>query len=153
MPAIDVVDDIVINAPPSVPFKLVFDYLDWNTWNPIYRCELVEGQAVGEGAVLSHRYGYPPLILSSFLRRIDRVVENERLEESYIDGDLVGTGVWMFEDLGNGSTRVAYDCKVRSNRFLSHIALALGGTKGHSDVYQKLLAKMKELCEDPQGSA
>ncbi len=148
MPAIDCLDEIEISATPARIYALVSDYPGWQDWNPLYRCELIDAVELEEGVQVQHTYGYPMLVLSSFVRRIDRVVPGECLEESYIDGDLIGTGVWRFEATGD-KTRLSYHCKVRSNTFRAHVSLALAGGRGHSNVYQSMFKKVKALCEAP----
>ena len=146
MPAIDCIDAMDIRAPAEELYDRIVDYPAWREWNPIYRCEWIDGDGPAEGVKVKHSYGYPPFIMSSFIRRIDRIVPGERLEESYIEGDLIGTGVWTFEE-DDGVTTVSYLCKVRSNSLMSHLSLALAGEKGHSSVYQTLLGKLKDLHE------
>ena len=73
----------------------------------------------------------------------------KRIEESYDDGDLVGTGRWEFEALGPDSTRVSFHCRVRSNSLLMHIGFLFGGEKGHNQVYQEILAALAERAGAP----
>ncbi len=146
MPAIDCLDSIEIHASADETYARIADYPGWRDWNPVYRCEWLDGDGLAEGVKVRHRYGYPPFIMSSFVRSIDHLVPGQRLEESYVEGDLIGTGVWTFDE-EQGITTVAYHCQVRSNTMLAHLSLALAGERGHSAVYQKLLGKLKVLCE------
>jgi hypothetical protein len=146
MPAIDCTDAVDIRAGAAEVYARIVDYPGWQDWNPVYRCEWIDGDGPAEGVKVRHRYGYPPFIMSRFVRSIDRLEPGKRLEESYIEGDLIGTGVWTFDE-HEGVTTVAYHCRVRSNSLLAHLSLAVAGEGGHSGVYQKLLGKLKVLCE------
>jgi uncharacterized protein YndB with AHSA1/START domain len=145
MPAIDVIDSIDIDVPPTVVFDVVSNYPGITRWFPVYRCELLGADVIREGARVRHRYGRP-FVLSSFVRRIDRIVPGSRLEEAYVEGDLRGTGVWTFTPNGTGTT-AAYDCKVDANTWFTRLSFRLMGARAHSDVYDKLLRALKKHCE------
>ncbi|MEM1113062.1 MAG: SRPBCC family protein [Pseudomonadota bacterium] len=146
MPTIDCVDDIEIAAPASLVYQVIADYPNWTRWFPAYHCEILEGDGVEVGARIHHQYGRKPMVLSDFVRVIDKMVPGERLEESYVEGDLIGTGIWEFTEEGS-MTRAAYHCAVRSNRFMTHLAFLIAGQRGHSGVYQNLLQSLKAHCE------
>lgn len=145
MTAIDVKDSIEINAPPDAVFEVISNYGSKQKWFPNYRCVIQNADKIAEGVTVEHIYG-KPFVLSRFTRRIDKIVPGHRLEESYIDGDLRGTGVWTFEKKGNG-TLASFHCKVDGNTWFTRVSFRLIGNKAHSDTYQKLLKALKYYCE------
>lgn len=146
MPYIDCIDEIEISAPVSTVFETVLNYPNWKKWIPIYKCSLIEGTNIEVGAKVHHQYGYKPIILSDFIRSIDSINPNVKLEESYIDGDLLGKGVWRFQEK-NGNTIVSYHCMVNSNKLFAHISFLIMGKMAHRNVYKPLLKKLKVYCE------
>ena len=146
MTAIDVTDSIEINAAPETVFNVISDYGNQHVWLPIYKCIVQSGGKIAEGTTVEHIYGKPPFILSHFVRRIDKIIPGSRLEESYIDGDLRGSGVWTFEKTANG-TRAAYHCMVDGNTWFTRLSFKFMGNKAHSNTYQQLLAALKQYCE------
>lgn len=146
MTAIDVIDSIEINTSPETVFNVIADYGNMHKWFPVYNCKVLNANKIAEGVTVEHIYGKPPFVLSHFIRRIDRIVPGSRLEESYIDGDLRGTGVWTFEKKGN-ATIVAYDCKVDGSTWFTRLSFKLIGNSAHSNTYQKLLKALKQHCE------
>ena len=146
MPHISAIDEIEINAEPSVVFDVVSNYEKIHLWAPDYQCSIADGGSIREGAKVYHRLGKSPRARTKFTRSIDRIVTNQRLEESYIEGDLKGTGVWTFDKTQNG-TRVSYGCEVRSQTLIMHVGFILLGAKAHSNIYQKMLKKLKSHCE------
>lgn len=146
MPYIDCTDEVEINTPVSTVFNVVSNYPEWHTWIPIYRCFLIEGDAVKAGSKVNHQYGYKPLILSNFTRSIDKIIPNERLEESYIEGALSGKGIWEFSE-AEGKTKASYRCMVHSKTLFTHLSFLLMGEKAHSNTYKPLLEKLKSHCE------
>ena len=148
MPSIDTVDSLEIGAPAKALFDIVLDYPRMHEWYPRYRVEVIGGGDVGEGTRLRHELSPPGFpIKSRFTRTIQRVEPPKRIEESYDDGDLVGTGQWVFDALSESSTRVSFHCQVRSNRLLMHVGFLLAGERGHNMVYQELLAALKVRTE------
>jgi len=146
MASIDVVDSITINAPSETVYSVIADYENITKWLPIYRCTLRDAKRIAEGVEVEHRYGYPPLILSSFTRRIDRMVEGQRLEESYIEGAMLGTGTWTFE-AQDGQTVASYHCKVEANSLMTRLMFTINGAKAHSNTYETFLKALKTHCE------
>lgn len=146
MPSISCVDKVEIKAPVSLVFDVVSDYENWHSWIPIYKCEVMGGQKIQEGSHVIHRHGYRPLILSKFTRSINNIKPNNRIEESYISGDLKGSGIWHFEAQGS-HTIAAYECNVNSNSWLSHISFFLLGENAHKNIYKPLLQLLKQHCE------
>ena len=146
MASIDVVDSIKINAKPEDVYEVIADYANITDWLPIYRCTLRDADRIAEGVEVEHRYGYPPLILSSFTRRIDRMVVGKRIQESYIDGAMLGTGIWNFEAEGD-QTIASYHCKVEANSLITKVMFTLNGAKAHSNSYETFLKALKARCE------
>ena len=148
MPSFDTVDSMEISAPAQRLFEIVLDYPRMHEWYPRYRVELIGDGEVGEGARLRHELSPPGSpVKSRFTRTIHRIEVPTRIDETYDEGDLVGTGRWEFETLAGGATRVSFYCQVRSNRWLMHVGFLLGGEKGHHMVYQQLLAALKVRAE------
>jgi hypothetical protein len=149
VPSIDCKDEIEIDAPIEKVFDVVFDYQNWNQWIPIYSCYHLGQGEIGVGSKVHHQYGYKPLILGDFVRSIDAVSQYEWLEESYIDGGLIGKGVWHFKESDN-RTIASFHCIVRSNKLLTHLSFILMGKMAHRSVYGPLLKKLKAHCESFQ---
>lgn len=148
MPSIDTIDSIEIDAPAQQLFETLLDYPKLHEWYPRYRVEVIGGGAVVEGARLNHELSPPRSpVKSRFTRTIRRIEPARIIEETYDDGDLVGTGRWELEALGDRTTQVSFHCQVRSNRWLMHIGFALGGEMGHHMVYEELLAALKAHSE------
>lgn len=146
MPRIQALDEIEIHVPAEIVFNVVSDYENINSWLPIYSCKYLNGATLHEGLKVYHQYGKPPFVLSRFTRVIDKFIPNDTLEESYIDGDLRGSGKWLFKKTDNG-TRVSYECDVTSQAWFGHITFTLFGKNAHSNVYKPLLQKLKAHCE------
>jgi ribosome-associated toxin RatA of RatAB toxin-antitoxin module len=148
MPSIDTVDSLEIQAPAQALFDLVLDYPRMHEWYPRYRVALIDASDVVEGARLRHELSPPGSpVKSRFTRTIQRIKPPSTIEESYDDGDLVGSGRWEFEALAPDATRVSFYCKVRSNRWLMHIGFLLGGENGHNMVYKEILSALKARAE------
>lgn len=148
MPLIDSIDSIEIDAPARDVYEVVLDYPRFHEWFPIYRCRLLEGDKVKEGARVEHKIGVPPyLVFTRFVRTIRRVVPGERIEETYDEGDLTGTGVWSFTQQGE-TTGASFHCTVKSVALSLHISFLLTGSLGHKFVFRKLLQALKKRCEE-----
>lgn len=144
MPSIDTVDSLEIHAPAHQLYDIILDYPRMHEWYPRYRVEVIGGGPVVEGTRLRHELspeGSP--IKSRFTRTIQRMESGKMIEETYDGGDLVGHGRWEFDALGEGSTRVSFHCKVRSNTLLMHVGFAIAGERGHHIVYSGLLEALK----------
>lgn len=147
MPEIEAIDSVEIHADPKTVFDVVSNYENISKWFPGYRCRFINKNTLCEGATIEHIYGRGPIIVSRFTRRINKVVDGARLEETYIGGDLRGKGVWSFQ--GNGDCTVAsYWCEVSANTVFKKIMFKLLGAKAHSSTFQSLLAALKVYCED-----
>ena len=147
MPGFDAVDSIAIAAPPEKVFGAVLDYANHHTWWKNYQCEVIGGGPVTEGTRVRHRILIPVVQPKpNFVRTIRKIVPGARIEETYDEGDYVGTGVWTFEDNGK-TTTATFTCSVRSNNVMTHIGTALIGSRGHHGVYGTGLAGLKARCE------
>ena len=146
MPSIDCLDEIEINVPVAVVFDVVSNYSGWNQWIPIYNCSLLDSQSFEVGATIRHQYGYKPIIFSEFIRSIDGITSNQSIEESYIEGDLIGKGVWRFEERNN-KTIASYHCMVKSNKLFTHLSFLLMGKRAHRNIYKPLLKQLRSHCE------
>ena len=148
MPSIDTVDSLEIHAPAQELFDIVLDYPRMHEWYPRYRVDVIGGGEVLEGARLRHELSPPGVpIKSRFTRTIQRIESPSTIEESYDDGDLVGSGRWQFDAQDEGATRVSFYCQVRSNSLLMHIGFVVAGERGHNMVYKEILAALKVRAE------
>jgi len=153
MPHFETVDSLEIDAPAQRLFDVILDYPRMRDWYPRYEIDVIGGGDVVEGAQLEHvlaARGSP--VKSRFKRTIRRISPPREIEETYDEGDLVGTGRWVFEPLGDERTKVSFYCEVRSNSWLMHIGFLLGGERGHNMVYQDLLATLAAHVAKPAGS-
>jgi len=147
MPLIDSLDSIEICAPAQKVYEVVLDYPRFHEWFPIYHCRLLDGEKVGEGSRIEHKIGMPPyMVFVHFVRTIRRVVPGERIEETYDDGDLTGTGIWSFTRQGE-KTIASFHCQAKSVAFFLHISFLLTGSVSHKFVFRKLLQALKRRCE------
>lgn len=145
MPSFDTVDTMEIPASAQALFDVILDYPGMKDWFPGYEIEVIGGGPVEEGARLRHALsakGSP--VTTRFTRTIKRIESPSRIEETYDDGDLVGTGRWELEALADDRTKVSFFCAVRSNSLLMHIGFLLGGERGHNMVYQQLLGALRD---------
>jgi len=147
MSSIDTIDRIDIRAPKRRVYDVVCDYPAITSWFPIYHCRLLDGTEVREGSRVEHMVGKPPrAVVNRFIRTVHRMLPGERIEETYDEGDLIGSGTWTFDER-NGITTAAYHCAVRGNTLSMRIAFKLTGSVGHNMVYRLLLAALKRHCE------
>lgn len=154
MPKLDAVDSISIQATADKVFGTVLDYGNHHAWWKHYQCEVEGGGPVKEGTRVRHVINIPVVQPKpNFVRTIRKIVPNERIEETYDEGDYVGTGVWTFERQG-ALTVATFTCRLRSNNLLTHIVTALIRARGHHGVYETGLAGLKARCERPgEGTA
>lgn len=148
---IDVVDSVEIRARAADVFEVVQNYPLVNSWYKGARAEYLNNATQTQAGVeVAHRYG-GLIPLSRFVRRIDQVETGKRLEETYLRGDLLGRGVWTFEDLSDDESnplcRASYLCQVDASGGFMQWVFKLIGNSGHSGTYQKLLAALKRHCE------
>lgn len=146
MPYIDCTDIIEINSSVETVFNTVADYANWNVWNPIYQCTIEGANKIEVGSIVNHQYGKKPFVLSKFSRSIDGITPNEKIEESYVKGDLLGKGEWQFTPKGN-TTIASYTCKINSNTLVTHISFALIGKLSHRIGFIPVLKNLKKHCE------
>ncbi|MDP3940509.1 MAG: SRPBCC family protein [Deltaproteobacteria bacterium] len=147
MPKLDAVDSISIQAPADKVFEAVLDYANHHAWWKHYQCEVEGGGPVKEGTRVRHVINIPVIQPKpNFVRTIRKIVPNERIEETYDEGDYVGTGVWTFERQG-ALTVATFTCHARSNNLINHIGVGLMGAGPHHSVYKTGLAGLKARCE------
>ena len=140
MASISVIDEAYIQAPPATVYAVITDYAYMNSWFAQCACTVESDAPIAEGTLVHHAVG-EKRVLTRFTRRIDKIQQNQRIEESYIDGDLIGTGVWTLTPEGYG-TRLAFDCCVKGNSLMSNFGLWLTGSKMHSKFYQDLFSAL-----------
>ena len=145
MPSIDSIDSVQIEAPREHVYDVIRDYPNMHTWFSKYRCKLTQGDTVEEGSRVQHQVNALGAT-TRFVRTVHKLVPGERIEETYDEGDIVGKGVWTFEEQ-DGWTTASFHCQVRSNSLLGHIGFAIGGELAHKLVYRGLLAALKIKCE------
>lgn len=148
---IDVTDSMEINARAADVFAVIQDYPGISSWYAGARCEYLNGATeTAPGVEVSHRYG-GLIPLSRFVRRIDAVEPGKKLEETYLRGDLLGRGIWTFEDLSTDPNqprcRASYLCQVDASSGFMQQIFKLIGTRAHSATYQKMLKSLKARCE------
>ncbi len=132
MPKIDVVDEGIVDAPPNVVYRAILnEFAGVTHWWPhtVYKLR-GEIPIDHEGAISIVIAGNRVVnIRASF--KVTMIVVAESIEME-IAGDLVGTGVWVFEPT-DGKTIVKYQFKVRTNSLLfSVLSPFVNLEKGHS---------------------
>ncbi len=145
MPSLSAIDEAYIEAEPLDIYELIADYNAMNSWFPKCKCTVLDGKKIAKGCRVKHEVG-EKRVFSRFTRRIDKIKKGRRIEESYIAGDILGTGIWTFTPEGTG-TRIAYDCKVKGNSFMSNFGILLTRSKAHSAFYQDLFKHLKAHAE------
>ena len=129
-----------IAAPRQQVYDTVSDSLHWPTWWP--GAEHVEqldpGDADGIGSLRRYVWkGRLPYRLS-FVARATRI-EKPSLLEALVDGDLSGSGRWMFS-ASEGITTVRYEWHVRTTRLwmnvLAPLASAVFAKNHHATMRQ-----------------
>ena len=68
MPAISVIDDIIIKAPPQLIFDVIADYNNFSSWCPDYNCEIQGGIGFLKGYRFSIALVSPLLRLNLFVK-------------------------------------------------------------------------------------
>ena len=149
--AIDVVDSIEIKADARKVYDVVANYPAINSWFPFYRCKLVGSadNVIRVNSRVKHKIGRP-LVISQFTRTIRVLVPGQRIEETYDEGQLIGTGIWTFTQ-NQDKTIAAYHCAVKANTLLVNIGFKVSGALGHHLVYNSLLQALKKHCEGGNG--
>ena len=145
--AIDVTDTIQIKAPKELVFRELANYPGISQWFPGYACEFLDGaQAIAPGVQVRHTLKNAGITLSDFVRIIQKVEPNTRIEETYDRGSMTGKGVWTFSEK-DGVTTANYLCQVNATGWFFKIVFALAGNAAHSGTFKKLLAGLKAHCE------
>ena len=145
--AIDVTDTIQIHAPKELVFRELANYPGISQWFPGYSCEFLNGaKAIAPGVQVRHTLKNMGITLSDFVRIIQKVQANERIEETYDRGSMTGKGTWTFTE-ENGITTANYLCQVNAAGWFFKIVFAIAGNSAHSGTFKKLLAGLKAHCE------
>ncbi len=150
MPSFNCTNQIEIHAPASTVFAVVSDYPSWKRWVSFYHCDFIDSDELTVGTRVQHKLGYPPLIVSKFVREIKNIEANLWIDEAYIEGDLTGTGIWRFRQI-ESKTLVSYQCCVKSETLAMHFSFFLAGKLAHSLVYWFILKRLKAYCESLSG--
>ena len=139
MPKIDVLDEAVIDSPPTVVYKAILDMYAGvtNWWMPYCESKLRGDIPVDrEGAIFDVTINPTSRMNIKVSDRVTKIVEAKSIEVE-IAGDFVGTGEWTFEPT-DGKTKVQLRWNGRTNRLLfSLVSPFVDFGKGHSDVIQK----------------
>ena len=145
--AIDVTDTIQINAPKELVYRELANYPGISQWFPGYACEFLDGaKTIAPGVQVHHTVTGMGMTLSDFVRIIQKVEPNTRIEETYDRGSMTGKGVWTFSEK-DGVTTANYLCQVNATGWFFKIVFAIAGNAAHSGTFKKLLAGLKAHCE------
>lgn len=118
MPRIDVTDEAIIDAAPSVVFKVLMEELDGakNWWMPHWeakpRGSVPFSQVGGVIDIKVRRIGTPRFTAKSM-----EIAKDKLLKAEFIEGDFLGNGEWTLEPL-DGKTRVKFRFNVKTNRLM-----------------------------------
>jgi ribosome-associated toxin RatA of RatAB toxin-antitoxin module len=118
LPKIDVTDEAVIDAAPSVVFAVLMEELNgakkwWLPhWEASPRGNVPFNQIGGVIDITVHRIGTP-----RFTAKSTEVTQDKSLKAEFIEGDFLGTGEWTLEPLGD-KTQVKFRFNVKPNRLM-----------------------------------
>lgn len=135
----DVVDEGIIDADCSTVFKAYTDELGGIThlWMPLWESKpRGDDIIVQKGTVVDIIVHYKGT--TKIAARVTEFVKDKLLNEEFFEGDLIGTGEWIFEPF-DGKTKVRFRFKVKTNspKFtLGARFIDIG--KRHSEVVQEL---------------
>jgi hypothetical protein len=138
MPKIDVTDEAVIDAKPSVVFNALLDEYSEVThwWMPYLESKLRGDMPIREGAIVDITINPKSRTKSKISEKWTKIVETRSIEVE-IAGAFVGSGKWTFEPT-DGKTKVQYRFNARTNRLLfSLVSPFVNIGKAHSDTMQK----------------
>ena len=140
MPKIDVIDEAVIDAPPTVVYKAILDEFSGAThwWMPYNGFKLKGDVPVDrEGAVFDLIVFPKSRIASSKISvRVAKIVEAKSIELDF-SGDFVGTEEYTFQPI-DGKTKIQIHLNAKTNRLsLSMVSPFVNLGKGHSSNMQK----------------
>jgi len=138
MPKIDVTDEAIIDAEPSVVFKALLDEFEGakNWWMPHWEAKPVGNvpfrQVGGIIDITVHRLGKPKFSAKSI-----EIIQDKFLKADFFKGDALGSGEWTLEPL-EGKTKVRFRFNVKTNRLLFTLVSPIVNIANiHSDVMQK----------------
>jgi uncharacterized protein YndB with AHSA1/START domain len=148
MPKIDVSDEAIIDAQPTVVYKAFLDVYAGvtNWWTPTLESKIRGNKPVCEGAVcdvVARSHGGS----SKFSVKIVKAEEPKSIEFE-LSGDLVGTEKYTFEP-ADGKTKVQLQFTGETNgRLLSVLSHFVDVGKVHSQTIQKGFKACNEyLCK------
>ena len=107
MPKIDVIDEAVIDSPPTVVYKAILNEYAGVThwWMPYFEFKPRGDIPIDrEGAIVDVTINPKSRINSTVSEKWTKLAEAKSIEEE-IAGDFVGTAKWTFEPT-NGKTKV-----------------------------------------------
>ena len=113
-----------LNAPIEQIWEVIKHSETWNEWwkGVVRVVELKEGDDDGLGSIRRSTWKSALPYTLEFDSEIIRI-ERMKLIEARAYGELEGTGLWQFEALGERSTRVRYDWRVKTTkRWMNFIA-------------------------------
>ncbi len=153
MPKIDVTDEAVINAPPTVVYNAILNEYAGatNWWTPHLEGKLRGNKPVDcEGAICDIT-GKSHGITARFSVKVTKVEQNKSIELE-LTGDFLGSEKWTFEPSGIGKTNVKLRYIGRTNRLLfSVLSPFVSPGKVHSETIQiGLKACNSYLCKNEQ---
>ena len=149
MPKIDVVDEAIIEADPSVVFELMMDELSgakkW--WMPHWEAEprgnVPLRQIGGMIDITVHRIG-----TSRWAARTVEIVNDRLIKLENFEGDFIGSEEFTFEPL-DGKTKVKSRWIVEPNRMLLSLFYPLI-PRIHSNVMRKGYAALNDYLNEKQ---
>jgi hypothetical protein len=137
MPKIDVTDESIIDAEPSIVFKALLDEFEGakNWWIPHWEAKPIGDvpfrQVGGIIEITVHRIGKPRWSAKS-----TEIIQNKFLKAEFFKGDFLGTGEWTLEPLEE-KTKVKFRFNVKTNKLLFTLVSSNFIGNIHSDVMQK----------------
>ena len=155
------IDSIVIERSAAIVFGVLSMYR-FQEFCPEYHIEPIEESGGYEGssstaeremiwiltAGMRLRHAVTNMgVTTRFIRRIDSIVANESIQETYEEGDLLGRGEWRFQSISPEQTQVKYECTVTANAFLVKVGIFFTGNSLHRKFYQHLLTSLKNHVE------
>jgi len=150
MPKYDVTDEAIIDASPEVVYNAVIDEMDGKTdwWMPYHETKLREGDSYGTvGALHDATVLIRGKLSIKFTAKTVEVVPNEMIRIDYVEGSLLGEGIWRFEGL-DGKTKLSFQWRVSPSGFLRRMfAPFLPYKHSHSKVTKIGFGKLNEFLD------
>jgi len=146
MPKIDVTDEAIIDANPSVVFKVLMEELEgakkwWLPhWEAKPRGSLPFSQSGGIIDITVHRIGTP-----RFVAKSTEIVKDKSLKAEFIEGDFLGSGEWTLEPF-EGKTKIKFRFNVKTNRLMYSLMYPVV-QRIHSGVMEKGYESLNRLLK------